>query len=179
MNPKILKNPYFYSAKMAPKKVDNLLTFKGANPLTFWRPKCGQPSASPAYIDKATLKDPRTSFLCRKQEGIPLQLAPRDKNFLCWVHRILETNGDCSQGLARSSFTLQRKEQAKPQQNKGDQVRPGLLHVKEEHRALSVLTLGRPFQGRLHNLMHAENAEDAQEGVGGLPVQSMSEMAQP
>ena len=50
MNPKILKNPYFYSAKMAPKKVDNLLTFKGANPLTLWRPKCGQPSASPAYI---------------------------------------------------------------------------------------------------------------------------------
>ena len=50
MNPKILKNPYFYSAKMAPQKVDNLLTFKGANPLTLWRPKCGQPSASPAYI---------------------------------------------------------------------------------------------------------------------------------
>ena len=50
MNTKILKNPYFYSAKMAPKKVDNLLTFKGANPLTLWRPKCGQPSASPAYI---------------------------------------------------------------------------------------------------------------------------------
>ena len=50
MNPKILKNPYFYSAKMAPKKVDNLLTFKGANPLTLWRPKRGQPSASPAYI---------------------------------------------------------------------------------------------------------------------------------
>ena len=50
MNPKILTKPYFYSAKMAPKKVDNLLTFKGANPLTLWRPKCGQPSASPAYI---------------------------------------------------------------------------------------------------------------------------------
>ena len=50
MNPKILKNPYFYSAKMAPKKVDNLLTFKVANLLTLWRPKRGQPSASPAYI---------------------------------------------------------------------------------------------------------------------------------
>ena len=50
MNPKILQNPYFYSAKMAPKKVDNLLTFKGANPLTLWRPKRGQPINSPAYI---------------------------------------------------------------------------------------------------------------------------------
>ena len=50
MNPKILKNPYFYSAKMAPKKVDNLLPFKVANLMPLWRPKCGQPSASPAYI---------------------------------------------------------------------------------------------------------------------------------
>ena len=50
MNPKILKKTYFYSAKMAPKKVDNPLTFKGANLLTLWRPKRGQPSASPAYI---------------------------------------------------------------------------------------------------------------------------------
>ena len=50
MNPKILKNPYSESAKMGPKKVDNLLTFKGANPLTLWRPKRGQPNNSPAYM---------------------------------------------------------------------------------------------------------------------------------
>ena len=50
MNPKILKNPYFYSAKMAPQKVDNPVTFKGANPLTLWRPKRGQPNNSPAHI---------------------------------------------------------------------------------------------------------------------------------
>ena len=50
MNPNILKNPYFYSAKMAPQKVDNLLPFKVANLMPLWRPKCGQPSASPAYI---------------------------------------------------------------------------------------------------------------------------------
>ena len=50
MNPKILKKPYFYSAKMAPKKVDNLITFKGANLITLWRPKGGQANNSPAYI---------------------------------------------------------------------------------------------------------------------------------
>ena len=50
MNPKILKKPYFYSAKMAPKKVDNPVPFKVANPVPLWRPKCGQPSASPAYV---------------------------------------------------------------------------------------------------------------------------------
>ena len=35
---------------MAPKKVDNLVTLKGANPLTLWRPKRGQPNNSPAYM---------------------------------------------------------------------------------------------------------------------------------
>ena len=50
MNPKILKKPYFYSAKMAPKKVDKLITFKVAKLITLWRPKGGQTNNSPAYI---------------------------------------------------------------------------------------------------------------------------------
>ena len=44
------QKPNFYSAKMAPQKVDNLITFKGANLITLWRPKGGQPNNSPAYI---------------------------------------------------------------------------------------------------------------------------------
>ena len=50
MNPKILRNPYYYSAKMAPKKVDKLMPLKVAKLMPLWRPKCGQTNASPAYI---------------------------------------------------------------------------------------------------------------------------------
>ena len=50
MNPKILKKPYFYSAKMAPQKVDKLITLKVAKLITLWRPKGGQTNNSPAYI---------------------------------------------------------------------------------------------------------------------------------
>ena len=50
MNPKILKNPNFYSAKMAPKKVDKLITLKVAKLITLWRPKGGETNNSPAYI---------------------------------------------------------------------------------------------------------------------------------
>ena len=57
-NPKTLiwtkihhKNPqnlYFYSAKMAPKKVDKLITFEVAKLITLERPKVGQTNNSPA-----------------------------------------------------------------------------------------------------------------------------------
>ena len=50
MNPKILKKPYFYSAKMAPQKVDKLITLKVDKLITLWRPKGGQTNNSPAYI---------------------------------------------------------------------------------------------------------------------------------
>ena len=46
----ILKNPYFYSAKMAPKKVDKLMTLEAAKLMTLERPKGGQTNNSPAYI---------------------------------------------------------------------------------------------------------------------------------
>ena len=48
--PKILKKPYFYSAKMAPQKVDKVITLKVAKLITLWRPKGGQTNNSPAYI---------------------------------------------------------------------------------------------------------------------------------
>ena len=59
-NPKTLiwtkihhKNPqktYFYSAKMAPKKVDKLITFEVAKLITLERPKGRQANNSPTYI---------------------------------------------------------------------------------------------------------------------------------
>ena len=44
------QKPYFYSAKMAPKKVDKLITLKVDKRITLWRPKGGQTNNSPAYI---------------------------------------------------------------------------------------------------------------------------------
>ena len=44
------KKTYFYSAKMAPKKVDKLITLKVAKLITLWRPKRGQTNNSPAHI---------------------------------------------------------------------------------------------------------------------------------
>ena len=41
---------YFYSAKLAPQKVDKLITLKVAKLITLWRPKGGQTNNSPAYI---------------------------------------------------------------------------------------------------------------------------------
>ena len=44
------KKPYFYSAKMAPKKVDKLITLEVAKRITLERPKGGQTNNPPAYI---------------------------------------------------------------------------------------------------------------------------------
>ena len=46
----ILKKTYFDSAKMAPPKVDKLITFELATLITLERPKGGQTNNSPAYI---------------------------------------------------------------------------------------------------------------------------------
>ena len=44
------QKPYFYSAKMAPQKVDKLITLEVAKLITLERPKGGQTNNSPAYI---------------------------------------------------------------------------------------------------------------------------------
>ena len=41
---------YFYSAKMAPQKVDKLITLEVAKLITLERPKGGQTNNSPTYI---------------------------------------------------------------------------------------------------------------------------------
>ena len=50
---------------MAPKKVDKLITLKGAKLVTLWRPKGGQTNNSPAYIYIYTYMSERPGCLWR------------------------------------------------------------------------------------------------------------------
>ena len=67
------KNLFIYSARMAPKKVDKLITRKVAKRIILWRPKGGQTNNSPAYI-----------YICqRSRDHIMASRGSRQKGVQC------------------------------------------------------------------------------------------------